>query len=71
MGDIFKCLCQTGDQHYWIKSFFNQVILLLKRLIANPITYDENHIQFFDDLAKIAVWKEIAHDYKGLFAKSE
>lgn len=70
MADIFKCLC-GGDHHFWLQSFLKQVILLLKRLIANPIIYDENHIQFFDDLAKTAVWKEIAHDFKGLFAKSE
>lgn len=57
--------------HFWLHSFFKQVRFLLKQIASNSIIYDKNHIECFNELAKISVWKEIAHDYKGLSLQSK
>lgn len=62
---------QMNVQHFWLYRFFKQVRFLLKQIASNSIIYDENHIECFNDLAKISVWKEIAHDFKGLSLQSK
>lgn len=57
--------------HFWLRNFFQQVRFLLKHVASHSIIYDENHIECFNELAKISVWKEIAHDYRGLFLQSK
>lgn len=52
--------------HFWLRSFFRQVRFLFKQIAANAIIYDENHMEWFNEMMKICVWKEIAHDYRGL-----
>lgn len=71
MDDLFKCICELGDYHYWLRSFFKQVIFLLKRILANRVLYDVKHVNFGDDDIKTAIWKEIAYDYKGQFEQSK
>lgn len=56
----------TDNVHFWLHSFFKQVQFLLKQIAANAILYDENHMDCFKEAMKICVWKEIAHDYRGL-----
>lgn len=52
--------------HFWLRNFFKQIRFLLKQIASNSIIYDENHMECFNEMAKISVWKEIAHDYRGL-----
>lgn len=71
MDDLFKCICEFDDNHYWLRCFLRQIGFYLKNILANPTLYDVDHNQYFDDLTKNAIWKEIAYDYKGKFAKSQ
>lgn len=71
MEDIFKCICDFSDNHYWLRSFFKQVVFILKRILANRVLYDANHIHFTDEAIKYAVWKEMTYDYKGQFTQSK
>lgn len=71
MSKTFSQNSQLDDQHFWLHNFFNQVRFLLKHIASNPILFDENHIECFNEMAKISAWKEIAHDFKGLSLQSE
>lgn len=71
MEDLFKCICEFGDNHYWLRLFFKQVVFFLKRILANRVLFDANHIQFSNETIKNAVWKELAYDYKGQFTQSK
>lgn len=57
--------------HFWLRSFFKQIRFLIKQIASNALIYDENHVQCFNEMAKISVWKEIAHDYRGLSVQSK
>lgn len=70
MDDLFKCICDFGDNHYGIRCFLKNVVLLLKCISAKPMLYDANHPQFFDEADKNEIWTDIVFDYKGQFSRS-
>ncbi|XP_031636880.1 uncharacterized protein LOC116349539 [Contarinia nasturtii] len=71
MDDLFKCICDFGENHYWLRCFLKQVAFFIKRVLACPVLFHSGHTQYHDDIIKIAIWKDIAYDYKGKFTQND